>query len=287
MSCEISEKPLKNSGFLNLDNFNSKSTISAASTTSLNVYESDDYTDLERRYASVETYIKKLSTGDINNLIINGPAGVGKTHAVETFLGKFAKGRYKVVKGHMTPLSLFGNLYLHRDPNNILVLDDIDSVFKKIEGVNLLKAAMDTGTVRRINWESSSALKGVGIPESFEFQGKVILISNIGFSMLRKSSINAHLDALKDRSFNIVIADSTKESCFKQVCFMVMKKNMLDSFNLKHEQLIELLDYLKEHVTAIEKISLRTAVKLAQLMSIAPTNWRNMADTGLLNDFNH
>ena len=249
-------------------------------------YEIDDYADLERRYASFESYIKELSNGRIHNLIINGPAGVGKTHAVEKFLDVYAVGRFKVVKGHMTPLSLYGNLFFHRDHNSILVLDDIDSVFKKIEGVNLLKAAMDTGSVRRINWESSSALKGVGIPDSFEFKGKIILISNIGFSVSRKNSISVHLDALKDRSFNIVVADNTKESCFKQVCFMVLKKQMLKAFNLQYEQHIELLDYLKDHITVIDKISLRTTIKLAQLMSICPANWRDMADTGLLNELN-
>ncbi|NCX93676.1 MAG: ATP-binding protein [Gammaproteobacteria bacterium] len=274
------------SQFLNLENFNSKLKISSVQDKPQNEYELDDYSDLERRYASVESYIKELSNGRIHNLIINGPAGVGKTHAVETFLGKYAQGRYKVVKGHMTPLSLYGNLFLHRDPNNILVLDDIDSVFKKIEGVNLLKAAMDTGSVRRINWESSNALKGVGIPDSFEFKGKVILISNIGFAVARKNSISAHLDALKDRSFNIVVADNTKESYFKQVCFMVLKKDMLHAFNLQYEQKIELLNYLKDHITVINKISLRTAMKLAQLIAISPSNWCDMADTGLLNELN-
>lgn len=274
------------SQFLNLENFNSKLKISSVQDKPQNEYELDDYSDLERRYASVESYIKELSNGRIHNLIINGPAGVGKTHAVETFLGKYAQGRYKVVKGHMTPLSLYGNLFLHRDPNNILVLDDIDSVFKKIEGVNLLKAAMDTGSVRRINWESSNALKGVGIPDSFEFKGKVILISNIGFAVARKNSISAHLDALKDRSFNIVVADNTKESCFKQVCFMVLKRDMLHAFNLQYEQKIELLNYLKDHITVINKISLRTAMKLAQLIAISPSNWCDMADTGLLNELN-
>lgn len=274
------------SQFLNLENFNSKLKISSVQDKPQNEYELDYYSDLERRYASVESYIKELSNGRIHNLIINGPAGVGKTHAVETFLGKYAQGRYKVVKGHMTPLSLYGNLFLHRDPNNILVLDDIDSVFKKIEGVNLLKAAMDTGSVRRINWESSNALKGVGIPDSFEFKGKVILISNIGFAVARKNSISAHLDALKDRSFNIVVADNTKESCFKQVCFMVLKRDMLHAFNLQYEQKIELLNYLKDHITVINKISLRTAMKLAQLIAISPSNWCDMADTGLLNELN-
>jgi hypothetical protein len=260
--------------------------VSGAQKNNSNFYANDDYSDLERRYASVEAFIKQIATGTIHNLIVNGPAGVGKTHAVETFLTQYANGRYKVVKGHMTPLSLYGNLFFHRDPNSILVLDDIDSVFKKIEGVNLLKAAMDTGSVRRINWESSNALKGVGIPDSFEFKGKVILISNIGFAVARKNSISAHLDALKDRSFNIVVADNTKESCFKQVCFMVLKKDMLHAFKLTYELKVDLLDYLKDHITVIDKISLRTAIKLAQLMTISPANWRDMADTGLLNELN-
>lgn len=286
MSYETQTNVSKNSQFMNLEKINSKVRISSINSEDSNDYEIDDYSDLERRYASVETYIKELSNGRIHNLIINGPAGVGKTHAVETFLSEHAKGRYKVVKGHMTPLSLYGNLFFHREPNNILVLDDIDSVFKKIEGVNLLKAAMDTGSVRRINWESSSALKGVGIPDSFEFKGKVILISNIGFSVAKKNNISAHLEALKDRSFNIVIADNTKESCFKQVCFMVLKKDMLQAFKLQHEMKVALLDYLKDHISVIDKISLRTAIKLAQLIAIFPSSWRDMADTGLLNEIN-
>lgn len=286
MTHETSTEFFTNSQFMSFENFNSEVKISSSQSHIQSEYELDDYTDLERRYASVESYIKELSNGQIHNLIINGPAGVGKSHAVETFLGKYAQGRYKVVKGHMTPLSLYGNLYFHRDPNSILILDDIDSVFKKIEGVNLLKAAMDTGSVRRINWESSNALKGVGIPDSFEFKGKVILISNIGFSVARKSSISAHLDALKDRSFNIVVADNTKESCFKQVCFMVLKKGMLHAFNLQASQQVELLNYLRDHITVIDKISLRTAMKLAQLIAISSTNWRDMADTGLLKELN-
>jgi len=57
-------------------------------------------------------------------------------------------------------------------------------------------------------------------------------------------------------------------------------------FNLQHEQIFELLDYLKDHISDIEKISLRTAIKLAQLMCICPANWRDMADSGLLNELN-
>ena len=83
----------------------------------------------------------------------------------------------------MTPLSLYGNLYQYRHAGDVLVLDDIDSVFSKIEGINLLKAAMDTKPVRRINWEStSSTVVNLGLPSGFDFKGSVVLISNIGFN---------------------------------------------------------------------------------------------------------
>ena len=67
---------------------------------------------------------------------------------------------------------------------------------------------------------------------------------------------------------------------------MVLKKDMLHAFKLTYELKVDLLDYLKDHITVIDKISLRTAIKLAQLMTISPANWRDMADTGLLNDLN-
>lgn len=105
MTHETSTEFFTNSQFMSFENFNSEVKISSSQSHIQSEYELDDYTDLERRYASVESYIKELSNGQIHNLIINGPAGVGKTHAVETFLGKYAQGRYKVVKGHMTPLS--------------------------------------------------------------------------------------------------------------------------------------------------------------------------------------
>jgi hypothetical protein len=246
-------------------------------------YENDDYSELEKRYAHVEMYIQQIANGKIHNLIVNGPPGVGKTYSVESYLNQYAKGKYKVVKGHMTPLSLYGNLYFHREENSVLVLDDIDSVFKKIEGVNLLKAAIDTSPVRKISWESSTPLKGVGIPSSFEFKGSVILISNIGFDGHTRGGLSAHLDALKDRSYKIIVADSSKESCFKQVCFMVAKKELLRSFNLTKHQQFDLLDYIEVNLEKLNKVSLRTAVKLAQLMVINVADWRSMADSGLLN----
>jgi hypothetical protein len=260
--------------------------ISNAKTSTGNCYANEDYSELERSYCSVESFIEKISKGSLRSLIINGPPGVGKTFSVESFLKKHASRKYKLIAGHMSTLSLYGNLYHYREPGNVLVLDDIDSVMSKIEGVNILKAAMDTKPSRRINWESSSALLNkINVPTGFDFEGSVILISNVGFGSAG-GKIGAHLDALKDRSFTLTIANNSRESLFKQLCFMVMKKNLLSSFSLSAGQIQDILMYVENNIESLPKISLRLAIKLAQLVKESPDNWYQMANNGLLDQPN-
>jgi hypothetical protein len=260
--------------------------ISTAEISTGNCYANEDYSELERSYSSVESFIEKISQGSLRSLIINGPPGVGKTFSVESFLKKHASRKYKLIAGHMSTLSLYGNLYHYREPGNVLVLDDIDSVMSKIEGVNILKAAMDTKPSRRINWESSSALLNkINVPTGFDFEGSVILISNVGFGSAG-GKIGAHLDALKDRSFTLTIANNSRESLFKQLCFMVMKKNLLSSFSLSARQIQDILMYVENNIESLPKISLRLAIKLAQLVKESPDNWYQMANNGLLDQPN-
>jgi hypothetical protein len=247
------------------------------------VYQAMDFSVLEENYANVEKYIQGICKGEFRSVIVNGPPGVGKSYSVDTYLQQYAEeGSYKVAAGHMTPLSLYGNLYQYRNVGDVLVLDDIDSVFSKIEGINLLKAAMDTKPVRRINWESSSAVvMNLGLPSHFEFKGSVVLISNIGF-VQKKGKMQEHLDALKDRSYSLHISDNTKEELYQQVCFMVIKKGLLKEFELTAEQQSKILDYIGANLDRLNKISLRLAMKLAGLMKANPEEWSSMADSGLL-----
>jgi hypothetical protein len=261
-------------------------TVSSNSHTSSFKYGFENYDDLEAYYTSVEAYVKKVAEGNISSLIVNGPPGLGKTYSVEEYLGKYCKQDYKVVTGHMTVLSLYMHLYAHKDKGQVLVLDDVDTVFNKVEGLNILKGAMDTKPVRKISWESSSTiLRSVGIPKSFQFEGSVILISNIGFGgTSRKSKLNAHLDALKDRSYLLSTKDVSLEGLYKQVCFMVLEKDMLSSYDLTEVQKHEILSYIGENLENVTKVSLRLAVKLAQLVVADPLNWKEMAITGLFTE---
>ena len=65
---------------------------------------------------------------------------------------------------------------------------------------------------------------------------------------------------------------------------MVCKKDLLRSFNLSKEQQYALLQYIETNLEKLDKVSLRTAVKLAQLIVINADDWQSMADSGLLNE---
>ena len=245
-------------------------------------YDELNFSDIEQKYQSTEKYISQMAKGKLRSLIVNGPPGVGKTHSVENYLKKYAGSNFKMITGQMTPFSLYGHLYQNNREGRVLVLDDIDSVFSKLEGVNILKAAMDTKQVRNISWASSTHLLGAsGFPGSFDYLGGVILISNIGFDLDNKK-IGAHLNALKDRSFSVSISDRTNESLFKQVCYMVLKRDLLQQFNFSDSQKADLLKYMEDNLSAMYTVSLRVAFKLAMLIQDDPHDWKSLADDGLV-----
>lgn len=241
-----------------------------------------DFRILNERYNGVETYIQGMVNGDVRSLIVNGPPGVGKTHSVKTYLEKYNKGNYHLLNSHCTLLALYGKLYDFRDTGKVLVLDDVDSIFSKVEGLNILKAAMDTTSQREIHWDSPShMLTTMGVPKSFEFNGSVVLISNLGFGG-GNGKLVAHLTALKDRSYCSHIAEAGDDSLFKQVCFMVLERNIFTNLGVPEEYQMMLLEYIDENKKRLNTVSLRTVVKLANIFRMNRTNWKTMANQGLL-----
>jgi len=241
-----------------------------------------DFVDLDLRYTGVESFIKQMAAGKVRSLIVNGPPGVGKTYHVEKYLTQYCTNEFKSVSGHMTLLSLYAALYAYRAAGKIFVLDDADSIYSKVEGLNILKAAMDTKSNRVVSWESSSGvLNTMGLPQNFEFDGGVILITNVGFHN-GSGKLMTHLNALKDRSFCIPIGDAGEDSLFKQICYMVFKRDLLTNCGIPLAEQLALVDYISENRKRLYTVSLRTVVKLADIYKMDPINWRTMADQGLV-----
>ena len=180
---------------------------------------------ISTRFAVLDEMAKAAINGDIRAMIVSGPPGVGKSYGVETQLNKAImfdqlagkKVRFNIVKGAMTALGLYAQLYKYSDKKNVLVFDDCDTVFADDLSLNILKAALDSGKRRKICWNSdSSLLRREGIPDSFDFQGSAIFITNLKFHNVKSKKLQDHLEALQSRChfLNLTI-DTTRDKILR------------------------------------------------------------------------
>ena len=242
-----------------------------------------DFDRLDDEYNSLATCIKHMAEGKMRSLIVNGPPGVGKSSMVRRFLDEYSTADKRVVTGHITLLSLYHMLYTHREAKQVLVLDDTDAVFSKIEGLNLLKAAMDTQSVRTVDWVTSatSQLSTMGVPTSFSTKGAVVLITNVGFSD-SASKLGTHLKALKDRSMTVQIGSNSREGAYNMIAYMVLRKDLLKAYNFSEATKTALLTFIHENIERMTTLSLRTMIKLADWYVNEPEEWRTYATTTLM-----
>ena len=112
---------------------------------------------------------------------------------------------YYHVKGKSTAAGMYQTLYEHN--GKLIVFDDMDSIFKDDNAVNILKGALDSDEVREIAWITSRPMKtasGEDVPQRFDFTGRVIFISN-----LAQKNVDS---AIKTRSFVVEVALSPADT---------------------------------------------------------------------------
>ena len=174
---------------------------------------------LRERFEMLEDMTKAAKKGTVRAMIVSGPPGVGKSFGVEKVLGKHdliatlgeKAPRYEVVKGAMSAIGLYCKLYNFADKDNVLVFDDCDSVLLDDLSLNILKAALDSKKTRRIHWNTDSfKLRNEGVPDSFEFKGSAIFITNIKFDNVKSKKLRDHLEALESRCHYIDLTIDTE-----------------------------------------------------------------------------
>ena len=241
------------------------------------------------RFSVLDEMSKACISGDIRAMIVSGPPGVGKSFGVTKQLEKNTtfdrladkKLRYEVVKGAMSAIGLFATLYKYSDAKNVLVFDDCD-VWEDQDALNILKAALDSGKKRRISYNKDSRLlREEGVPNQFDFNGSVIFITNLNFSDRRSAKIKAHLDALQSRCHYLdltVNSDRDKMLRIRQVHRDADETGGLFSdYDFTAEQSEMILDFMWDNHTKLREVSLRMALKIADLVKISAGNWKQLA----------
>jgi hypothetical protein len=244
--------------------------------------------EIAERFGILQEMTKAAVNGDIRAMIVSGPPGVGKSYGVEQEIEKVQmvqmlgsdRLRAEVVKGSATPIGLYQTLYKYSDENCVLVFDDCDSILLDDVSLNLLKGALDSGKKRKISWLSeSSTLRREGIPDSFNFNGSVIFITNLKFDTMKSQKLRDHLDALQSRCHYLDLTlDTMRDKILriKQIAKTGELFSDMDISDVGSDMIIEFMDTNKNK---LREVSLRMAIKVAQLYKSFPNNWEAMAKT--------
>jgi hypothetical protein len=252
-------------------------------------HETDDEI-IERmrvRFNILEDMTRAVKAGHVRAMIVSGPPGVGKSFGVEKVLEKhdvFANvandgklKKYEVVKGAMSAIGLYKKLYEYRDKKSILVFDDCDSVLLDDVALNILKAALDSSKKRVISWNTDSrSLRDEAVPNSFEFSGGAIFITNIKFDHVRSKKLRDHLEALESRCHYLDLTIDTEREKILRIK-QIVGDGMLDVYEFDDAQKQEVVDFIDINKSKMRELSLRMVLKVADLRKSMPEAWQSVA----------
>ena len=147
-----------------------------------------------------------------------------------------------VLNGHVTPLSLYMNLYEHQDA--VVFGDDIDSIVGNLPALGILRSALwGENDEKRLVTYNSSQLK---IPSSFYFSGRVILALNT--LPVRNNAFDAVLSRV----------DQFELSASNEEVLEMMRRLAAQGFEekLTADECMEVVDFVAEF-SATRELSLR------------------------------
>jgi hypothetical protein len=229
-------------------------------------------TKLVERFEVLREMTEAAVSGDVRSMIVSGPGGLGKSHTVDTTLESNDPNgtNYTVVKGYVRTPGLYKLLYTHRFSGQVLVMDDADSIFADDTSINLLKAACDSTSRRRISYLSEGSLidedTAERLPKSFDFEGTVIFITNMDFDakIAQGHKLAPHLEALVSRSHYIDMAMKTTRDYLIQIRLKI-KNGLLDNIGLNKVEQDDVIAFIEANYTKLRELSLRMALKIGSL----------------------
>ena len=241
---------------------------------------------IRERFSILDEMTTAATNGDIRAMIVSGPPGVGKSFGVERIVEKATlfdqisgkKLRAEVIKGSTSALGLYCQLYKYSDENCVLVFDDCDSILLDDVSLNLLKGALDSGKKRKISWLSDShMLRREGVPDQFEFHGSVIFITNLKFDTMKSQKLRDHLDALQSRCHYLDLTLDTMRDKVLRIKQIAKDGELFSDYNFEDCVKDEIVEFLDLNKNKMREVSLRMAIKIADLRKSFPLKWKAMA----------
>jgi hypothetical protein len=247
---------------------------------------------IAERFEILDDMTKAVLNGDIRAMIVAGPPGVGKSYGIESQLEKAnlfdqisgRRVKSEMIKGTASALGMYKALYKYSDDNSVIVFDDCDSILLDDVCLNLLKGALDSGKKRRISWLADShSLRNEGIPDQFDFKGGVIFITNLKFDQMKSQKTRDHLDAIQSRCHYLDLTLDTMRDKILRIKQIARTGMLFEDYDFDQIQQDEIIDFMTENQNKLREVSLRMAIKIAQLRKSFPLKWSALALSTCMN----
>jgi hypothetical protein len=199
-----------------------------------------------KSYEQLGRFVDAFAQGRLNLLIVVGRPGLAKSQSFRQ-----AAGNACWVEGNATPFGMYCALYQARD--QLVVIDDVDSLYANPAGVRLLKCLCQTDSVKRIAWQSAAAqLDREGVPREFTTTSKVAILCN------QWKTLNNNVAAVQDRG-HVLLFEPTAEEVHRQATAWFDDA--------------EVYAWFGAHLHRVAEPSLRHYVRAAELRA-AGLDWR-------------
>lgn len=247
------------------------------------IFETDDQIDarIRERFEILEDLTNATVSGISRALIVSGPPGLGKSFTVERVVSKLDPADYTIIKGFVRATGLYRTLYEFREPGQVIVFDDADSIFMDDSALALLKASCDTTEDRKISWRAETTMRqddGDALPTQFEFNGSIIFITNRNFDRIVEMEGKFHEDisAMISRAHYVDLSINTRRDYLVRIK-QVVGDGMLSNF-LSANQIKQVVDYIETNLDSLRELSLRMAIKIGSTIKSNPTKWQRICD---------
>jgi hypothetical protein len=130
-----------------------------------------------------------------------------------------------------------------------------------------------------IHWNTDSRLlRSEGVPNSFEFKGGAIFITNIKFENVRSKKLKDHLEALESRCHYLDLTIDTTREKLLRIRQVVRDTGMLDDYELEDWAKAEVVDFITTNADRMRELSLRMVLKVADIRVSMPANWKAVVE---------
>lgn len=242
---------------------------------------------ISQRFNILDDMTKAVLNGDIRAMIVAGPPGVGKSFGIERELEKAnlfdqltgRRVKSEMIKGTASALGMYKALYKYSDENSVVVFDDCDSILLDDVCLNLLKGALDSSRKRVISWLADShSLRREGVPDQFNFKGGVIFITNLKFDQMKSQKTRDHLDAIQSRCHYLDLTLDTMRDKLLRIKQIASTGELFANYEFSDLVQAEIIDFMSEKQNKLREVSLRMAIKIADLRKSFPDKWMSMAE---------